>query len=341
MKRTALAWLFLACVATAPGVRAEEKLVDGIAAQVGSDVVLVSEVLLMAEPAEKAMREKGAPESEIAKLRADALERVIEWRLIEQVVRKSELYASDEEIDQTIEAIAGENKLTPEQLRASVESHGMSYDDYREQIKQEIERRKVVQAMVASRVRVEDDEVEKLYAQRFSEQPEGGNAVHVRQILVTYGKQVGRDSATACQMASAARDRIAGGESFESVASQVSEVAPQRGGDIGWIHEEDLASWMASVLNALPEGGSSDVVELPFGCTVLQLVERKVFTPITFEEAKPRLRQELFEQRMDEAYQEWMETLRENTYIERKGHFADASTFSGPIDGPGSGALLQ
>ena len=58
------------------------------------------------------------PAVEIAKLRAEGLEKMIEWRLIEQVVRDAELYATDEEVDETIEAIASENGITVEQLRA-------------------------------------------------------------------------------------------------------------------------------------------------------------------------------------------------------------------------------
>ena len=69
--------LLLAAVpASRPG--AAELLVDGIAAQVGSDIVLVSEVLEMVAPTEVRMREAGAPDVEIAKLRADGLESIIE-----------------------------------------------------------------------------------------------------------------------------------------------------------------------------------------------------------------------------------------------------------------------
>ena len=51
---------------------AAEQLVDGIAAQVGARIVLISEVLRAIGPQEAAMREQGAPEREVAKLRAEA-----------------------------------------------------------------------------------------------------------------------------------------------------------------------------------------------------------------------------------------------------------------------------
>ena len=111
--------------------QAEEQLVDGIAAQVGSRIVLISEVMRMAGPQEAAMRQAGVPEAEIARVRAAALEELIEARLIEELVRQAELYVSDEEVDQTIASIAEENGLTIEQLQANVVFHGMSFEEYR------------------------------------------------------------------------------------------------------------------------------------------------------------------------------------------------------------------
>ena len=72
----------------------------------------------------------------------------------------------------------------------------------------------------------------------------------------------------------------------------------------------------------------SEVEALPFGCTVLEMVERREYTPISFEVARPRLEQEIYERKLDKEYREWIEGLREHTYIERKGHFADATILS-------------
>ena len=60
----------------AAGARAAEQLVDGIAAQVGTRIVLISEVLRAAGAPEAAMRKAGASEQDVAKLRAEALERL-------------------------------------------------------------------------------------------------------------------------------------------------------------------------------------------------------------------------------------------------------------------------
>jgi peptidyl-prolyl cis-trans isomerase SurA len=324
MPRPILAAAVASCwIAASAG--AAERILDGIAAQVGGQIVLISEVMDMVTDTEREMRAAGAPESEIAKLRAEGLERMIEWRLIEQVVKRAELYASDAEVDETIATIARENQITLEQLRQSVVANGLSFADYRAQIKRELERRKVVNSMIGSKVRVEESEALALYEQRFSEQPGGGVQYHVRQLLIPAGP--GRDLATVCGAVRAAQVRLAEGEPFQALAQRLSAVAPERGGDIGWVHEDSLAPWMVAALSPLAEGQVSDLIELPFGCSLLELVERREYQPVSFEQVRPMLEQEIFEQKLAAEYADWMEKLRERTYIDRRGYFADAARF--------------
>ena len=315
-------------LSVAPGA-ADELLVDGIAAQVGSDVVLVSEVLRMVKPTETRMRDAGVPDLEIAKLRAEGLERMIEWRLIEQQVRKLELYANDGEIDATIEGIAQENDLSVEDLRRSVTSHGMTLPDYRAQIKRELERRKLVTALIGSRIEVEDKELMQFYDTRFSSQPREGEVVHLRQIMIGFGEDVGRDEKAARARADESTARIEAGEAFEVVALDVSEVAGKKGGDLGWIHVDRLAPWMVDVVKRLDPGEVSAVVDLPVGYCLLKLIERKEYEPVSFEAARPELERELFERHLAREYEDWMVKLRKRTYIERRGYFAEA-TLMGP-----------
>jgi peptidyl-prolyl cis-trans isomerase SurA len=122
----------------ASGAAAQE-IVDGIAAQVGSEIVLISDVQQVAEPTERRLLGQGASEKEIAILRAEVLERMIERALIRQVVRRAELDATEAEIDSAIESIAQENGLSVEQLKRSVEDQGLPFEGYRQRIREEIE----------------------------------------------------------------------------------------------------------------------------------------------------------------------------------------------------------
>lgn len=324
MLRRALAALALTLVA-APAARAAEELLDGIAAQVGSDVVLVSEVTRVTGPMEDQMRQAGATDRDINMVRVDMLERLIERRLVEQVVRRMELEAGDAEVDQAVAAIAADNGITLDQLRESLESHNVTWESYREKIRGEIQRSKILNGMVRSKVKVEDAQIRALYAQRYGSQRQGGQEMHLRHLVVTGGEDLPRSREQACDQVRAAHARIEAGEAFGELARELSETNPAGGGDVGWVHEQDIAKWMADAVRGLESGQVSGVIEMPFGCNLFQVVERRGFEPLSYEQAEPRLYTELFNKGLEAEYERWIEELRRRTYIERKGIFADAA----------------
>ncbi len=330
--RQAFPTLLAALIVLVPVGQAEE-LADGIAAQVGSDVVLLSDVERLVAPVEAEMRQVGVPDAEIVKVRAEALERLIERRLIGQLARRAEIEASDAEIDQAIAAIGSENGLSPEQVRASVEAQGLPFDAYRGQLAEQIVHQKVLGSMVQSRVRVDEAELRRLYRTRFGEQRNEGEEVHLRHLVIApRGKgQAALDAA--CQEAQRARARMGDVGTFQQIGAELAGAGLATGGDLGWVHAADLAGWMAPAVAELSAGQVSQPIETPFGCNLLELVARRQANPVTYEAARSQLRAQIFEERFAEEYMRFVEKLRERTYVERKGIFAEAARLGEPRSG--------
>ena len=76
---------------------------------------------------------------------------------------------------------------------------------------------------------------------------------------------------------------------------------------------------MAGPIESMQPGDVSDVIETGFGCNLLQLVERREFVPVSFEDAEEALTARLSQQKMEREYLEWLETLRKQTFVSRKG----------------------
>ena len=311
----------------APGARAAEMLIDGIAAQVGHRYVLISEVEELARPVAERMRAANAPASEIGKVRDEALDRLIEAKLIEAIVTRLEMEASEEEVDNTVRSIAVDNGLTVEQLQASVESHGLTLKEYRGKLKGELERSRVLNSLVRSRVRIEEEELELAYLERFGNQRQGGEQAQLRHIMVAAGEESGRDERTACLIAQDAADQVrAGNMEFREMARRVTEMNPEQEGELGWFHTDEIAPWMTDAVANLQDGEVSDAISMPFGCNVLQVVARRTFSPVSYEQAAPQLREEISRHKMEKEYISWLETVRKQIYVSRKGIYAEAST---------------
>ena len=318
------------------GSASARELIDGVAAQVGSDVVLISEVETMAEPIEKRMIEGGALEGDLLVMRGEVLERLIEQKLLEQMVKRMELEVSDAEIDAAISGIAADTGITVQQLVRSVTAHGMTLAEYRDKLKGEIERSKLINGMVRSRVLVEEEEIQQLYNERFNREMRSGNEVRLRHILVAFGEQVRRDKQTACEIASFGRQRVEKGEiSFPALAREISDVNGERGGEMGWIHGDDLAAWMAKEIANVPDGGVSDVIEMPFGCNLLEVVGRREFRPTTYAEARDALEQEIFQRKTEVEFTTWIDDVRNRTYVQRMGKYAEGTRLIQGARSPG------
>ena len=303
-----------------------ESLLDGVAAQVGDEIVLVSEVNEITRPMEKRMRDAGAPEAQINNMHREALERLIDERLIANMVTRLEMGASEDEISQAVEGIAQGNGLTAAQLRASVENHGLTMQEYRAKLKGEIERNKIIGAMVNDRVRVTPEEIQALFEERYGDQKQGGEEVRLRHILVGVGGSTMRDEKTACNMINDAAIKIRAGQlDFNEAARQLTEMNPEQQGELGWLHLNEIAPWMINAIQPLKPGEISEPIPMPFGCNLLQLVDERSFEPITLEQANASLRSELTNRKTDRAIGDWLDEVREQTFISRKGRYAESS----------------
>jgi len=300
----------------------ESILLEGIAAQVGSEIVLVSEVRELASPTIARAKAAGATDRDLRMIEAQALERLIEKALLRLIVKRAELQASDEEVDGTIAEIASDNGITPEQLRASVEAQGLPYSAYRARIQGEIEHSKVVNGVIGSRVEIKPEEVQEIYQREFASRPQSGEEFHVRSFVVA--PPTPQEQVIACARVRSARGRVAAGEDLLDVANGIATMDPE----LGWVHEKQLAPWLEAAVRPLAAGQLSEVTEEQFGCVFVQLLERREVKPIAFADAERAITNKLYQDRLQVEYDKFIEEIRGHTYIERKGTVASIEEFA-------------
>jgi peptidyl-prolyl cis-trans isomerase SurA len=110
---------------------------------------------------------------------------------------------------------------------------------------------------------------------------------------------------------------IAGGRiDFAAAAKAYSEDATAgRGGDLDWILPGDTVPEFERALNALQPGELSRPVRTPFGVHLIEVTERRVALASP-DRVRAAARQALREQRIDEAWQDWLRQLRDRAYVE-------------------------
>lgn len=247
--------------------------IDSIVAIVDEDVILRSELdrQVTSILAQYQGNQQQLPPRET--LERQVLERLIMIKL--QVARADStgVKLSDAEVDQTISQIAEQNRMEVGQLRQAVSQQGLSWDQFRTNVRDESMVQRLRQRVVQSRVQVSDTEIDLLLKNGGAKR----DSLHLGHIQITLP-----DGATSEQIAEAetkAGDvarQIREGLDFNAAAIRFSD-APNalEGGDLGWRDFDELPPAFAEVAAKLEIGETSAPVRGPNGFHIVKLIEKR------------------------------------------------------------------
>ena len=103
---------------------------------------------------------------------------------------------------------------------------------------------------------------------------------------------------------------------FEELARLYSnDGSASKGGELGWIYPGDTVPEFERAMNALRPGETSQPIESPFGFHLIEVLERKT-EEVSRERQRQMARQALREQKLEEAYEDWLRQLRDRAYVE-------------------------
>ena len=264
---------------------------DYIVAVVNSELVTAAEVEQRIERMRSVAGARGGQAAPLTEqLRQQALESLIEERVLLTYARDSGMRVDDTEIDRAVQTIAAQNKLTLAQLRERLRSDGLEYSRFRANLRDQILLERVREREVGQRTRVTDADIDKYLA--------GLNAgsardleLNIAQILVPLPE--GADAEALAQRQKRAEDalaRVRGGEDFGAVAREVSEDANRaRGGEIGLRPASRLPDAFVEQVRSLQPGQvSPTVLRSGAGFHVLKLLDRRDVSGVRVTQTRAR-----------------------------------------------------
>jgi len=268
------ATLLAAALLFGTGAHAQQPVqqLDRIAAVVNEDVILQSELdrAVGNVLGQYANRQDQLPPRDI--LERQVLERLILVRLQTERASESGVRVGDEEVDAAISNIAQQNKLTPDQMRQQLAKDGMSYDDFRTSIHDELLTQRLRQSFARSRISVSEAEVDNALASKSNEQ------FHLAHILIALPDGATPDQiATGQKKIEGVKALIDKGEmEFAAAAVRYSD-SPNalEGGDLGWRSLDEIPSSFAGTIRTMQDGQVIGPIRGSSGFQLLQLIGRK------------------------------------------------------------------
>ncbi|MBW1988920.1 MAG: peptidyl-prolyl cis-trans isomerase [Deltaproteobacteria bacterium] len=310
----ALAVVFLFCLSAAP---ASAELVDRVVAIVNSEVVTLSELNDLLGPVSKGIRSSEYPdevkEKMIYSIREEILAGMVEDELARQEAKRQGITINDAAVDAAIEEMKKARQITDEDLRKGLEAEGLSWEEYREHIRNQLLRNRLVGREVNSKIVVTEEEIQDYYASH-PEEFGAKRLVHLRTISRrTYAGMTPGEKDRIREELEQARKLLSGGAPFEEVERRYSDTPGK--GDLGFSRVGELSPEVAQAVAGMEPGDYSDVLETGRGFMVVQLVEENAMDPKPLEEVRTEIEKKLYRQVVDERYKDWMASLKKHSYI--------------------------
>jgi foldase protein PrsA len=226
----------------------------------------------------------------------DTLDEMVDELLLRQAAAKAGIKTSEADVEKRYAKVRSQFS-DPKLFEAELASAGSSSEKLRADLKEQIEREKLVSG--EKKLSVAEDELKKTFEKHKKElgKPEG---LHLRHILVD--KQAEADKIVAA---------VKGGADFQQLAREKS-IAPTgkiNGGDYGFVSKGMLPAEIDEIAFAM-KPKELRVIPSPKGYHILQALERRPAEPAEFAKVKEDLRELILQEKIKAVLPAYLRELR-------------------------------
>lgn len=263
-----------------------------IVAVVNSDPITNQDVRARALRTEQQLKRAGQPLPPRPQLARQVLERLINERAQLQIARDTGVRVDDFTVEQSLQSVARQNQLTLDGLRRQLAAEGVSLEEFRSDLRNEITLTRLRDREVEARIRVSEPEVDQFLAERLAQQNPDAQEINLAQILVRVPeKATPQQTAVLRARAEAAFARALAGEDFATLVREFSD-APERssGGGMGLRSVERYPAVFMDATRSLETGGIAGVLRTGAGFHVLKVIEKRrpAQTALTMTQTRAR-----------------------------------------------------
>ncbi len=251
------------------------QLIDRIVAVVNTEVITQRDLSERMTLVGTQLKRQGTPPPPPEVLERQVLERMIMDRVQVQFARDTGVRVDDLQVDRTMQLIAENNKLTLADFRRTLEREGVSFDRFREDIRNEIVISRLREREVDSKIQIGESEIENFLQEL--QAGDAGTQFDLSHILVRVPESASPEQVDGrLRRAQEALAKARGGADFAQLAVSYSD-APDalKGGGMGWRERDRLPELFAEALVKLKPGEVSDVLRSPAGFHIVRLNDRR------------------------------------------------------------------
>lgn len=301
--------------------------VEDIIARVNDQIITRSDYdRAMAEVDQEARQRGATTMQEVSAAHRDLLRNLIDQQL--WLSRGKQLgITGDTELIKRLDEIRKQYHLdTLEDLEKAAKTQGVSYEDFKANIRNQIITQDVMRQEVGANIRFTPGEAERYYAQHKQDyaQPE---SVTLSEILISTGTAGSSDPAKLAAAKAKAEDleaRLHAGGNFSQIAKSFSDgPTAAQGGDLGQYQRGALPKLLEEKTFPLKSGEFTEPILTRQGYIILKVVQHNAGGVRPFKDVESQVEDAFYMSRMEPAIRAYLTKLREESYIDIKPGYVD------------------
>ena len=316
---------------------ADVHIVEEIVAKVNGDIITRSEIERTRQGLEQEFRQQGLAGDKLAEAvreqQKNALRDQIDQLLLVQRGKDMNINV-DSDVTRRMAQIQSQSKISdPDKFHDYVrEQTGMSFEDFRDQMKKQLLTQRVISDEISSRMSIPEADLKKYYDEHQKDFVRE-EQVFLSQILISTEGKTPEQVAAAQKKAADLVARARKGEKFSDLARDNSDdpATARDGGQLPPYKRSDhlLVKDIEDVVFNMKKGQVTDPIKTPAGLLILKVDERFEAGQASFEEVKNEIMDKLAGPKMEPKVREYLTRLREDAFLQIKEGFVDSGAAPG------------
>lgn len=252
-------------------------VIDAVVAVVNADVITRFELNEKVQLAVKQLTKQGTALPPADLLEKQILERMISEMLQQQFAKETGIRVDEAQLELSLKRIAQQNNFASvDDFRAKLESDGVDWKKFREEVRDELISTRIREREVESKIVISDSEVDNFLANK-RKMGLATEDFHLAHILVVVPEQASADKIQISRgRAEQAYSQLQGGAEFAQVAASFSDAKDAlKGGDLGWRSSDRLPPQFLELLRQLKVGQNTAVIRSPSGFHIFKMLEKR------------------------------------------------------------------
>ncbi|HZO82660.1 MAG TPA: peptidylprolyl isomerase [Candidatus Binataceae bacterium] len=307
--------ILIGALAAPPRARAQQT-VDRVVASVDGEPITTRDIAAFAAANRVTL---ASPDDTDAPTTREVLKGLISERLLESEVKKYSGQVDENQIKSYMKDFEHNAGLTDDQLRAQLQAQGVTYEQFREHARMEIEKMLMIDKEVRQKVNISPDEVKAYYDAHPGEFTVKKERFKLAQILIALPPNpTPAQVEEARNKAEDIRKQAVSGGDFAALARQYSDDDSKgQGGELGDFSRGEVLDPIQSALDQMKPGDISEPIRTEHGFHIVKLEEHDAPGVKPLAEVSAKIRDKLMTDKAKNQFAKWVETdLVKQHYVE-------------------------